>query len=124
MSKKFSVEVIEATRELTKREKVFLKSFDTLKRVDEELENGDFEMSVAGYVHVLVHNENSPEKEYEKIIIMGDDVGFTYITGSKTFIERIKDIWEDMEGEPFCVNVFARDSKNYSGKKYITCNII
>lgn len=123
MSKSFSVKIIEATRELTKREKVFLKSFDSLKRVDEELENGDFEMAVTGYVHVLVHNENSSEKEYEKIIIM-DDTGFSYITGSKTFIERIKDIWEDMEGEPFYVKVFQRDSKKYSGKKYITCNIV
>ena len=123
MSKTFSVEVIESTRELTKREKVFLKSFDSLRRIDEELENGEFEMAVAGYVHVSVHNENSSDKDYEKIVIM-DDVGFTYITGSKTFIGRIKDIWEDMDGEPFCVRVFQRDSKKYSGKKYITCNII
>ena len=123
MSKSFSVEVIESTRELTKREKVFLKSFDSLRRIDEELENGEFEMAVAGYVYVSVHNENSPDKDYEKIIIM-DDVGFTYITGSKTFIERVKDIWEDMEGEPFYVRVFSRESKKYSGKKYITCNII
>lgn len=123
MSKKFSVDIIEATRELTKREKVYIKVLDSLKRVDEELENGDFEMEVTGYVHVLVHNENSPEKEYEKIIIM-DDTGFSYITGSKTFIERLKDIWEDMEGEPFNVKVFQRDSKKYSGNKYITCNIV
>ena len=122
-SKRFSVEIIEATRELTKREKVFIKVLDSLKRVDEELENGDFEMAVTGYVHVRVHNENSSEKEYEKIIIM-DDIGFSYITGSKTFIERIKDIWEDMEGEPFYVKVFQRDSKKYSGKKYITWNIV
>ena len=123
MSKTFSVDIIESTRELTKREKVFLKSFDSLSRIDEELENGEFVMAVDGYVHVSVHNENSSDKDYEKIVIMGD-AGFTYITGSKTFIERIKDIWEDMEGEPFCVSVFSRESKKYSGKKYITCNII
>ena len=56
MSKRFSVEIIEATRELTKREKVFIKVLDSLKRIDEELENGDFEMEVTGYFHVLVHN--------------------------------------------------------------------
>lgn len=122
MFKTFSVEIIEATRELTKREKVFIKTFDSLKRVDEELENGDFEMAVNGYVHVAVHNENCQEKDYEKLIIM-DEEGFTYITGSKTLISRIKDIWEDME-EPFIVTVFQRDSKKYSGKKYITCNIV
>lgn len=123
MSKTFSVEVIEATRELTKREKVSLKSFESLRRVDEELEGGEFEMFVNGYVHVSVHNENSPDQDYEKIIIIGED-GFTYITGSRTFIERVIDIWEDMEGESFYVKVFARDSKKYSGKKYISCNII
>ena len=123
MSKTFSVDIIGSTRELTKREKVYIKVFDSLKRIDEELENGEFEMEVTGYVNVLVHNENSPEKEYEKIIIM-DDTGLSYITGSKTFIERIEEIWEAMDGEPFRVRVFQRESKKYSGKKYITCNII
>ena len=43
---------------------------------------------------------------------------------SETFISRFTDIYDEMEGEDFNIDIFSAESKKYTGKFYMTCDLV
>ena len=79
----------------------------------------------SAYVVLSVHNEKSKQdKDYEKVVII-DNVGNKFVTGSQSFFTAFKDIFDTMAkeapGEEYAIDVFKKASKNYSGKSFISC---
>lgn len=131
--KGYSATVIEASRELTAREKVKYKDTSDCVKLDEALsgEQGNYlVITPTMFVIVEVNNEKSEQKTYSQYIIEDED-GTKYITGSDSFFDTFSDIWSDMtdeegnsiDGEPWQLKIFKKDSKNYKGKQFITCSL-
>lgn len=131
--KGYSATVIEASRELTPREKVKYKDTSDCVKLDEALsgEQGNYlVITPVMFVIVEVNNEKSEQKTYSQYIIE-DENGTKYITGSDSFFDTFSDIWSDMtdedgnsiDGEPWQLKIFKKDSKNYKGKQFITCSL-
>lgn len=114
-------EIIKSSKELTKVERVAIKNISNAVRLDVETKDeGHIVITPEYYVILKVSTD---DKEYEKIIIT-DKNGVKYTTGSETFISRFTDIFDEMEGEDFNIDIFSAESKKYTGKYYITCDLL
>ena len=114
-------EIIKSSKELTKVERVAIKNLSSAVRLDMETKDG--EHLIISPVYYVILKVSSEDKEYEKIIIE-DKNGIKYTTGSETFISRFTDIYDEMEGEDFNIDIFSAESKKYTGKFYITCDLV
>lgn len=92
----------------------------------EELANADEEcfISPSDYAIIKVQNDRSESKEYEVLIIVDTD-GVKYRTGSESFKRAFLDIFNELHGEDieWSIKVFGKPSKNYNGKKFLTCAV-
>lgn len=123
----FSVSIKEVSKELTARERVMLKDTSNAVKLDEAA-SGDSPLVIVpvAYAVLSVHNEKSTDrKDYENYIIL-DDTGTKFVTGSASFWNSFIEIWEEMknESETYSIEVYKKDSKNYKGKKFLTCSIV
>lgn len=121
----YSTRIIEASKELSKKETVMLKDTSDCIKLDEALKDGAITFKPSYYAVVEVHNEKSDNKDY-RVYVVADEVGNKYVTSSDSFFESFKDIYSDMYGsdEDWLLKVFKLDSKNYTGRQFITCSII
>ena len=123
----YSAKVVEATRELTGKERVAIKTFANARQLD--VVTRDYEDGVLidiDYVaKVAVHNEKSDNKEYNKYIYMDKD-GIMYVSGSETLYRAYQEIAEEMENEDedWAIKVIRKESSNYKGKDFLTCVIV
>lgn len=118
----FNATITEASRELTAREKIKLKDFTNAVALDGV--EGHLIIAPEMWAVISVHNEHSKqEKDYKKYVIM-DKAGVKYVTGSDSFMSSFGDIWCDMDGEEFEIDIYKMPSKNYSGKSFITCSLV
>lgn len=122
--------IIEAGgRELTKKEiaiiKVSLQSCIDINQATAG--DNSLAITVNAYAVLEIENDKSKgEKVYQKILIIDND-GKMYITGSPTFIENFRAIMEAMDGEDpesWGLEIFQMPSNNYKGKTFITCKVI
>lgn len=120
----YSVKIIDASFDLTARDKVRFKAFDDMYQLDTLVTPEEpLLIDVTGYVIAEVHNEKSDNKDYTKFIIVGKD-GNNYITGSEPFWNQFKDVYSEMrEEEGWQLKVYKRESKNYKGKQFLTCTV-
>lgn len=126
----YSVEIVESSKELTLRERIKIKDVsDTIsldKSVKELNETGErVYIDVDYYVILKIHNDNSKDKDYTKYIIVSKE-GERYNTGSESFWSSFKDIQSEVyeAGETnFSIECYAKESKNYEGKYFLTCSI-
>lgn len=122
----YSVEIKEASRELTIREKIALKDYSNATPLDTALDEVDqITIYPSSYVVLSVHNEKSKQdKDYEKVVVI-DNAGNKFVTGSQSFFTAFKYIFDTMAkeapGEEYAIDVFKKASKNYSGKSFISC---
>lgn len=117
----YSVKVIESSRELSKKEIVSLKQSASMIKLDEV---APVTIRPVGYALLDIHNDKLDNPDYKHIVIIDDD-GSKYVTGSQTFMNNFMDIWSDLSDEPdWELSVFKRDSKNYKGKQFLTCDVI
>lgn len=119
--------VARASKELSVKEKIMLKDMSDAVKLDDEVKEQAIVIKPEFYAIINVHNEKSVTKDYTKIVIVDGDSGIKYTTGSMPFITTFEDIMEEMEdaGETdFSLKVYAKESKNYKGKYFITCSII
>ena len=87
-------------------------------------ENGEFVIEPADYVKLHVENDKSESKEYNILVII-DKSGEKYKTGSEAFERSFMDIFTELNGEKgWAIKVFGKESKNYKGKKFLTCSVI
>lgn len=121
----YKVTIKHCSRELTARERVMVKDTSNAIKLDEaaNADNG-VDISVLFYAVLNVHNEKSDDKDYENYLLIDTD-GKKYVTGSPSFWSAFMDIADEMEGEgDFTINVYKLDSKNYKGKRFLTCSIV
>lgn len=76
------------------------------------------------YAVIHVENDKSSSKEYDVLVIV-DASGTKYRTGSASFMKAFEDIFNELKDEttPWGIRVFGKDSKNFNGKKFLTCSV-
>lgn len=122
----YSVTIIESSKELSAKERIAMKDTTDAIKLDATI-SGDEELifSPTAYVILSVHNEKADNVDYDVYIIVDSDNN-KYVTGSSNFFSSFKDIWDEManESEEWSLKCYKRDSKNYSGKQFLTCSIV
>lgn len=123
----YKAQVIEASKELTGKEKVGLKNFADMIQLDEATKETDSGViiRVAWTAQVAVHNEKADNQDYVKYIYVDED-GTMYISGSYPLFRQYCNIAEDMEDdeEEWAIKVIRKESTNYKGKDFLTCVIV
>lgn len=122
----YTTSILEASKQLTKKESVLLKDLTNAIQLDPATE-GDCHVPFKPqfYAIISVHNESSKEKDYKKYVLVDKD-GTKYVTGSESFWDSFNNIWTEMEDsdEDWELDVYKQPSKNYAGKGFLTCSII
>ena len=124
----FEVTIRESSRPLSAKERIAVKNNINAITLDNALSDTDsLVITPTGYAVLDVHNERAKgDHDYVKFVIMADNVMYT--TGSDAFFRTFKAIWDEMQAESpdesFGIEVFKRPSKNYTGKYFLSCNII
>lgn len=123
----YSVKIREASKELTKKQRVMIKDTSDAIRLDSEV-NGDGLLIKPDYFVVLdVHNENSENVDYVNYIIVDTD-GKKYLTSSEAFWSTFSDIWDEMTADDFDeeweLKCYKLNSKKYTGKQFLTCSVV
>lgn len=121
----YSVEIREASRELSAKQRIKLKDTSDAISLDTACEEDAIIIEPVDYAVLAIHNEKSDNVDYLNYIII-DKNGDKYVTGSESFWISFMDIYNEMQGEDeaWSIKVYKLDSKNYKGKKFITCSII
>lgn len=127
----YSAEIVEASREFTARERVMFKDTQNAISMNDFAEQAKSEgakaiiENVKDYVHIMIHNEKSEDKDYDNYIIV-DGAGDKYVTGSQAFWNSFMDIYNEMkdETEPWSIQLNLIPSKNYKGKNVLTCSLV
>lgn len=121
----FHVTIAEASRELTPYEKVKFKDLTDAVKIDSVAEEG-FEINPDFYVVLDVVNEKSKDNPKYKNYVVVDKDGTKYVTGSQSFWNAFTDIFGDMAefSTDYAVRVYRRESKNYTGKYFLTCSLV
>lgn len=127
----FSATITETSRELTARERVMFKDTQNAISINDyaesSLKTGEKAVieNVKDYVKIMVHNDKSDDKDYENFVII-TDAGDKYVTGSTSFWNAFKAIWDEMkeEADPWSVQINLIPSRNYQGRNVLTCSLI
>lgn len=120
----YNVTIRESSRELTARERIKFKDVSAAVPMDTAVTlDNPIVIQPVGFVVLDVHNEKSEDKDYVKYVIE-DANGTLYATGSDSFINSFMEIDSEMNGEPYEIEVYKRESKNYKGKHFLTCTIV
>lgn len=125
MRNNYNVTVVETSKELTHKQKVQLQDTTSAIRLDKATQEAPVLIDVDFYAVLAIHNEKADDKDYNNYIVV-DKNGTRYVTGSDSFWNTFCDIMAEMVGsdEEFQIRAYRSDSKNYSGKSFITCEII
>ena len=121
----YSVEISELSRELSAKERIALKDTSDATKLDVACDEGSVIIEPVAYAVLGIHNEKSDNKDYNNYVIIDKD-GQKYVTGSESFWSSFMDIYNEMQGEDesWSIKAYKLDSKNYKGKKFLTCSII
>lgn len=121
----YSVTILESSMELSAKERVRLKDTSNAIKLDVATEEEKLVIVPAGFVVLAIHNEKSDNVDYKNYIIIDKDSN-KYVTGSEAFWTTFMDIYNEMEGidESWELEIYKLDSKNYKGKKFLTCSIL
>ena len=121
----YSVEIKETSRELSAKERIALKDTSNATKLDLACDKGEVIITPVAYAVLNIHNEKSDNKDYENYILQ-DISGEKFVTGSASFWNSFMDIYNEMscEEEEWSIKAYKLDSKNYKGKKFLTCSII
>lgn len=122
----YAVKIVESSKELTAKERIKMKDTSNAVKLDTVL-GGDEPLCITPTMYAIlsVHNDKADDPDYEQYLII-DETGAKFVTGSKSFWNSFIEIWTEMkdEDEEWMLEVYKKDSKNYSGKKFITCSIV
>lgn len=122
--KDYEAKIAASSRDLTARERLMYKDTSNAVRLDEATAKGAIVITPVAYVVLEIHNEKGDDKDYNNYVVV-DSEGNKYVTGSSSFWKAFEDIWDEMSGEnePFEIEIYRLESKNYKGKQFITCSI-
>lgn len=121
----YSVEIKETSKQLSAKERIAIKDTSNALKLDVECEEDGVIITPVAFAILSIHNEKSDNKDYENYVIIDKD-GNKYVTGSESFWNTFISIWDEMqeEDEAWDIKAYKLDSKNYKGKKFLTCSII
>lgn len=121
----YSVEIKETSKQLSAKERIAIKDTSNALKLDIVCEEDDVIITPVAFAILSIHNEKSDNKDYENYVITDKD-GTKYVTGSESFWNTFISIWDEMqnEEEEWGIKAYKLDSKNYKGKKFLTCSII
>ena len=124
-SANYSVVIAESSAELSAKERIFIKDTSNATKLDLACEDTKLKITPVQYAVLDVHNEKSDNVDYKVYIIIDKD-GNKYVTGSESFWNSFKSIYDEMknETEVWELEIYKLDSKNYKGKKFLTCSIV
>ena len=124
----YTTSITESSKELSVREKIKLKDLTSAIAIDKVVEpEKPLVIAPDFYSYLSIHNEKLPENEQDyKTMVIVDKSGTKYYTGSDSAISSFVDIFDEMidTAEPFEIEFYKRESKNYSGKHFITCSLV
>ena len=124
----YTTSITESSKELSVREKIKLKDLTSAIAIDKVVEpEKPLVIAPDFYAYLSIHNEKLPENEQDyKTMVIVDKSGTKYYTGSDSAISSFVDIFDEMieTAEPFEIEFYKRESKNYSGKHFITCSLV
>lgn len=120
----YEVTIKEASMELTAKERIRLKDTTNAIKLDTATEEAPITITPKAFAILSIHNEKSDNVDYLNYIIVDKD-GNKYVTGSDSFWSSFKSIWDEMEteAEEWELEIYKLDSKNYKGKKFLTCSL-
>lgn len=121
----YRAEIVDSSRELTAIEKVKFKDTSDCIKLDEVLNDVEqIKIEVDSYVVLMIHNDNSDDKEYNTFIII-DKEGNKYSTGSNSFFNSFMDIMDELQDveDRWELKIYKVESKNYKGKFFISCSV-
>lgn len=121
----FEVNILESSKELTARERIRLKDTTDAVKLDEATQKNPVIIKPVAYAILGVHNDMADDKDYEQYIIEDAD-GTKYVTGSESFWNSFKNIYDEMkdEDEDWSVKAYRVPSKNYTGRDFISCSLM
>lgn len=123
----YSVKIEAASKELTKKERVMIKDTGDALKLDDVIQDEPIIINADFWVMLNVHNEKSDNVDYPVYLIV-DKNGTKYVTGSEAFWTTFSDIWDEMaedgDEEEWQLKCYKLDSKNFKGKKFLTCSVI
>ena len=129
-SANYSATIIEASRELTPKERVMFKDLANAANLNEfakeAIASGQKAIiTVKDYAVVSVHNEASEDVDYNNYLLI-DDKGDKYYTGSISFWNKFMDIYTEMKDvdEDWAIELSLVPSKKYAGKEALTCSLV
>lgn len=123
--KDYQATVVNCTKELTAKERIALKDTSNATKLDSVVNVGEkFNIDVDYVATIEVHNSLAENQDYT-IFVVVDKSGEKYITGSQSFITSYYNIESEMENEsePWTIDVYKVESKNYKGRYFLTCSI-
>ena len=135
MENMYKVNIIDASRELSKREKLMFTDFAKSISLNDESKGGEkliITPAAWAMVHVINPLAKSDKATGEKrdeydVFVVQDENGALYSTSSKPFVESFMRIWsvmkDDAEPEDFDIEVYRVASQNNSGD-FLTCTIV
>lgn len=128
----YQVKIVDTSiANLNPRMELLLKSTTGGVALDEALEDMDegegLVIEPKDYAVLEIHNEKVKEGEstdYTKYVILTDKD--KYVTSSMNFFNSFLDIFETMKdsGEDYSIKIFRKESRNFKGKYFLTCEII
>ena len=121
----YSVKIVNASKELSARDRVAVKDTTNAIALDDATKDSPLVIAIDYYVELAVHNEKSEDKDYKKYVVV-DKSGNKFVTGSESFFTAMLEIMDEMtdSGEDFEIQVYRMPSKNYKGKEFLTCSIV
>ena len=123
----YSVEIKETSCELTAKQRIALKDTSDAIKLDTACDENAVIINPVAYAVLAIHNEKSDNIDYENYVII-DKNGDKYVTGSTSFWSSFISIYDEMldadADEAWSIKAYKLDSKNYKGKKFLTCSII
>lgn len=124
----YTTSITESSKELSVREKIKLKDLTSAIAIDKVVEpEKPLVIAPDFYAYLSIHNEKLPENEQDyKTMVIVDKSGTKYYTGSDSAISSFVNIFDEMidTAEPFEIEFYKKESKNYSGKHFITCSLV
>ena len=122
----YSVAIEEASMELNARAKIILKDTSDAHKLDAIVDDGEgIVIAPNDYAILAIHNDKADDPDYKNYLIIDKDNN-KYVTGSNSFWNSFKNIFDEMkaEGEDFEIKIYKLPSKNYNGKSFLTCSLV
>lgn len=116
----YKVEIVESSKSLTNRERVYYKTTPCQKLVD--LEHGT-PLKIREFAVLKIDNDNSEDGTYLSYIFKCED-GSMYSTSSEAFYRTYRNIYDEMEGEEFDVEIYKIPGKKGTNNDTLLCKLV